>query len=89
MAVADAPVPSERDCINWAEYAHPARSELCTHVPTIGPTDWLVHIGKLRGFNYLAALAKQRVPSGEGLGSMRYSVFQNEHVRHGVLRRPS
>src|SRR5260370_15075058 len=64
-------------------------AELCTPVPIIGPTNWLVHIGKLRGFNYLAALAKPRVPSGGALGSMRYFLFPNEHTRHGVFRRRS
>ena len=59
-------------------------AELCTHVPIIGPTNWLVPIGKVRGFNYLAALAKPRVPSDGGLGSMRYSLFQNEHARDGT-----
>src|SRR6266404_7538932 len=56
-------------------------AELCTPVPIIGPTDWLVHISKVREFNYLAALVKPRVPSDGGLGSMRYSLFQNEHAR--------
>src|SRR6266852_3580824 len=64
-------------------------AELCTPVPTIGPTDWLVHIDKLRGFNYLAALAKPRVPSDGGLGSMRYSLFQNEHAPDGTCFAPS
>src|SRR5260370_38731652 len=64
-------------------------AELCTPVPIIGPTNWLVPIGKVRGFNYLAALAKPRVPSGGALGSMRDSLFQNEHVRHGVFWRRS
>src|SRR5260370_24656080 len=63
-------------------------AELCTPVPIIGPTNWLVHIGKLRGFNYLAALAKPRVPSGGALGSMRYFLFPNVHTRHGRVRRP-
>src|SRR5260370_40412945 len=54
-------------------------AELCTPVPIIGPTNWLVHIGKLRGFNYLAALAKPRIPSGGGVGSIRDSLFQKKH----------
>jgi predicted solute-binding protein len=79
-----------RGTVRNARNAHTRlAAELCTHVPIIEPTNWLVHIGKVRGFNYLAALAKSRVPSGGALGSMRYSLFQNEHARNGVLRRPS
>src|SRR5260370_31927280 len=54
-------------------------AELCTPVPIIGATDWLVHIGKLRGFNYLAALAKPRLLSGGGVCAIRNSLFPNKH----------
>ena len=83
MTPADDPAPSERDCMG-ARNAHTRLgAELCTPVPTIGPTDWLVPISKVREFNYLAACVKPRVPSDGGLGSMRYSLFQNEHAHDG------
>src|SRR6266404_5898700 len=81
MTPADDPAPSERDCMGVRNAHTRLGAELCTPVPIIGPTDWLVHISKVREFNYLAALVKPRVPSDGGLGSMRYSLFQNEHAR--------
>src|SRR5260370_31112317 len=61
-------------------------AELCTPVPIIGPTNWLVHIGKLRGFNYLAALAKPRVPSGGSLWSIWGSLFPKKHTPPAAVR---
>jgi hypothetical protein len=41
----------------------------------------LSYKGKVRGFSYLGAGVKLRVLVFPGAGSMRYSLFQIEHVR--------